>query len=241
MKKLISIFLILSPILLLGQKAKVLNYQEVDQKLLHFGFSLGLNTANFGFTRSVENYNQYKIYPDLTKLQPGFNVHIVSELRLHKYFGLRCLPGLTFVQRDLIFIKKLNPNEPYYKHQIESNFIDFPLLIKYKSERINNYRPYILLGASARYDLASRKREFNESKESDIYKEIILLKPFDGYFEIGVGVDSYLQYFKFSTELKLAVGIRNVKSDKTNSGLEAENMSIDKLQSYLIILAFNFE
>ena len=119
--------------------------------------------------------------------------------------------------------------------QLESNFLDFPLLIKYKSKRVNNYRPYFVAGTNVRYDLAARK---DYEEDSDVY---VRLKPFDVYFEIGFGVDFYLQYFKFSPELKLSVGMRNILVDDPAEGFPQYVNSIDRLNSYVVMLCFHFE
>jgi hypothetical protein len=119
--------------------------------------------------------------------------------------------------------------------EIESNFLDFPLVVKYKSKRVNNYAPYMIAGANIRYDLAARK---DYEEDSNIY---VRLKPFDVYFEIGFGVDMYLQYFKFSPELKLSTGLRNVLVSEPAAGFPQYVRSIDRLNSYIVMLCFHFE
>ncbi len=227
--------MLILPVLVIAQKPKVMNYQEVDHKLLHFGFSLGISTMDFSIERDDNYFARDSIIADLGKWQPGFNVHIVSELQLTHNLALRCLPGLTFGQRDIYFVKSNQTGQQYEKTSLESNFIDFPLLLKYKSTRVNNYRAYLLLGGSARYDLAARK-DFEEDGDDKIK-----LKAFDYYVDFGAGLDSYLQYFKFSTELKLSVGFRDVMSHKGRIGHEQYAASIDRLGSFIITLDFNFE
>ncbi len=215
-----------------AQKPKLLNYQEVDKKLLHFGFSLGFNSMNMGIKRSFENYQKDTLFADVSKLQPGFNVHIISELRLTDNLALRCLPGLSFGERRLVFVKNGSEN---LKMSLESNFIDFPLLIKYKSKRINNYRPYLLLGGAMRYDLAARKDYDQEGNEW------IRLKPLDYYAEIGFGIDWYLVFFKFSNEIKFSMGFRDILVHEPYDAYPQYTNAIEKLNSYLLTIAFNFE
>jgi hypothetical protein len=59
---------------------------------------------------------------------------------------------------------------------------------------------------------------------------------------MGVGVDWYLPYFKFSTELKVGVGLLDILI-RESSTVEGENYlaSIDKINAYIIGLSFHFE
>jgi hypothetical protein len=218
-----------------GQVKKPQNLPGFDYKRLHFGFTIGLNTMDFGIRRPADALNDTSnlFFTDVSKISPGFQVSIVSDLRLADYLSLRFLPGITFGQRTLYFYKGSQEKAPLAKKlSLESNFIDFPLVVKYKSKRVNNYAPYLIAGGNLRYDLAARK-DYEEDAEVRIR-----LKPFDYYFEIGCGIDMYLQYFKFSPELKLSTGFRNVlvtdKADQYNS-------SINRLNSYIVMLGFHFE
>jgi len=227
-KILVIILVVFSLSTVNGQKKKVQNDPGYDFKLIHFGFTVGLNTMDFGIRRP-ENPT---LFADATRISPGFQVSIVSDLRLANYLSLRFLPGITFGQRTMYFYKDTIFDR---KMQIESNFLDFPLLVKYKAKRVNNYSPYFIAGGTIRHDLAARKEY---EVDSNIY---LRLKRFDVYFEIGFGIDYYLQYFKFSTELKLSAGLRNVLVDDPAAGMPQYVNSIDRLNSYLVMLSFHFE
>jgi len=230
---LIVFLFILNP--LFSQVKKVQNDPGYDYKRLHFGFTVGLNTMDFGIRRPV--LGDDLLHADVSRISPGFQVSIVSDLRLAEYFSLRFLPGITFGQRALYFYRIDSANNYLFdrKMELESNFIDFPLLVKYKSKRVNNYAPYFIAGGNIRYDLAARK-EYEE--DSNIY---VRLKPLDLYFEFGFGIDIYLQYFKFSPELKLSTGLRNILVSEPSSGFPQYVNSIDRLNSYVVMLCFHFE
>lgn len=229
---LIAFLFILNP--LYSQVKKVQNDPGYDFKRLHFGFTVGLNTMDFGIRRPdlTDTSTYHLFHADVSRISPGFQVSIVSDLRLADYFSLRFLPGITFGQRTLYFYKDSIFDR---KMEVESNFLDFPLLVKYKSKRVNNYAPYIVAGGNIRYDLAARK---DYEEDSNIY---VRLKPFDVYFEIGFGIDIYLQYFKFSPELKLSTGLRNILVSEPAAGFPQYVKSIDRLNSYIIMLCFHFE
>ncbi len=211
-----------------GQVAKVQNHPNYDYKMIHFGFMVGLNTMDFGITRPAQSGDSL-LFADVSSPKPGFQVSIVSDLRLNDHFTLRFLPGITFGAREISFYDTVGLNAQW---TLESNFLDFPLLIKYKSKRVNNYRPYLIGGLNFRYDMAAR-RELESGAA-----QIRLRKP-DFYFEIGFGIDLFLQYFKFSPELKVSAGFRDVFAH--DPGGAKYSSSIERLQSYVVMLCFHFE
>jgi hypothetical protein len=168
---------------------------------------------------------------DVSRPSLGFHIQVVSNYRLGNYFDLRFLPGVAFGQRQLNFFDNHNKLISD-KHKLESNFLEFPLLLKYKAKRLDNFRPYLITGGNVRYDLA---KTFNQ--DDGVY---IDLKNFDVYYEAGTGVDLYLSYFKLSIELKISYGLLNVINKRSTSNPEFQN-SIEKLNSKIWLLSFHFE
>jgi hypothetical protein len=230
----ISVLLILQlvPLTLTGQKEKPMNRSWYDEKLLHFGFSLGFNTMDFNIRPSQKYLEVDSIYPEVTRLNPGINIQIVTDLHPSRYFDIRFLPGVSFGQRNVRYYKKQVLYN--YQQRIESSFMEFPLLLKYKGDRLNNVRPYVVTGLNFRYDLAGKK-EFDEDRP--VY---IRVKRPDLYYEAGAGIDFYLLYFKLSVELKMSNGIRNVIVDDAAPGNQEFRNAIEKMRSQIWILAFHF-
>ena len=253
MNKLISILLFV-PSLIIAQEGntKVLNYRDIDNKAVHFGFSIGTNFSDFNFIRNESSvgkgtFEGYKIYSDMDQpLQTiGFNVNIVSEYRFNKYFSLRFTPGLILTSaRPVTFTKYTKADTTSHTANIESNYLDFPVYIKFSSKRINNYRPYLLTGGSFRYDLVARKN-YPGSADNGTMPAIKLQKdpPIDISFDFGFGIDFYLVYFKFSTELKLSTGLMNVLYDEPPPDQRLYDYwnSLDGLKSSLFIISLSFE
>jgi hypothetical protein len=216
-----------------GQKEKPMNRSWYDEKLLHFGFSLGFNTMDFNITPSQEYLEADSLYPEVTRLNPGINIQIVTDLHPSKYIDIRFLPGVSFGQRNVRYYKdQVLINQ---QQRIESSFMEFPLLLKYKGDRLNNVRPYVVTGLNFRYDLAGKK-EFDEDKP--VY---IRVKRPDLYYEAGAGLDFYLMYFKLSVELKMSNGIRNVLVDDPAPGHQSFYNAIEKMRSQIWVVAFHFE
>lgn len=233
MKKLLFILFIVISQTSWAQKEFAYNYQEIDFKVLHFGFTVGFNTMDFGITPSMKVNGTDTLIPELNNLSPGFHVGVVSSLRLSDQFDFRFLPGITLGQRNVLFYDQDGRLDS--KMSIESTFIDLPFLIKYKADRIKNHRPYLIGGVNIRNDMA-RNKEFNEDEQ--IY---IKLKPFDIYYEVGFGLDFYMTFFKLSAELKYSVGTRDVVSSDASQDYPEYANSIDSFKSRLLMFSLHFE
>ena len=218
---------------LLAQKQKPKNESWYDEKLLHFGFSIGFNAMDFNITPSQTNLQADSLYPEVSRLNPGINIQIVTDLKPGRYFDFRFLPGVSFGQRNIRFYKnKLLVNE---QQRLESSFLEFPFLVKFKGARLNNVRPYIVTGLNYRYDL-SGKKEYDEGKP--VY---LRLRRSDVYYEIGTGLDFYLPYFKLSVELKMSNGIRDVLVHDPYNSQPQYSKAIERMRSQIWVVSFHFE
>jgi len=229
---LICIFL-LTGIQSFSQKhKKSQNLARYDFQKIHFGFTLGINELNFNIQKNSNTITNDTLKTIHSESQKGFNLGIVSNLRLGKYTDLRFVPALIFAERHLNygFTENINANENKIK-KIESTMLDFPVYIKYKSERYNNFRAYVIGGFKYSLDIAS------QDKIDDEGKEIVKLKRDDLMGEIGFGIDFYLQYFKFSPQIKISYGILNLLSEDNT----VYTRSINHLKSNGWMLSFTFE
>lgn len=215
-----------------AQKQKPKNESWYDDKYMHFGFTLGFNAMDFVVTPSQQYFSTDSLYPEVSILNPGINIQVVTNARLSDHFDLRFLPGVSFGQRSLRYYKN---QQLYNRQRLESSFLEFPLLLKYKGDRLNNVRPYVIGGLNYRYDLAGKK-EFDDEKP--VY---IRLKRPDLYFEAGAGLDFYLTYFKLSIEAKLSNGLTDVLVKEPAPGHSEFYNALEKLRSQMWILSFHFE
>lgn len=231
---LLTLFLFQS---IIAQKQKPKNESWYDDKYMHFGFTLGFNTMDFNITPSQNYLITDSLYPEVSLLNPGINIQIVTNARLTDHLDVRFLPGVSFGQRTLRYYKRTDDEYVIYndRQRLESSFLEFPLLLKYKGDRLNNVRPYIIGGLNYRYDLAGKK-EYDDEKP--VY---IRLKRPDLYYEMGAGLDFYLTYFKLSVEAKLSNGFTNVLVKEPAPGHPEFRNAIEKLKSQVWVLSFHFE
>lgn len=225
----IILFLLLS-VMVTAQKAKPRNDSNYDERLLHFGFSMGVNTMDF----KVKMKPGSNLRAEVVSLKPGINIQIVTDYRPALNLDLRFLPGVSFGQRNINFYEE---GKLASEDQLESSFLEFPLLLKYKGMRLNNSRPYLIGGVNFRYDLAGKK-DF-ESLGSSGGGSYLKLNKADYYYEVGAGIDFYLPYFKLTIEAKMSNGLRNVLDN--NPDFPPRFNQIESLRSQMWVLSFHFE
>jgi len=200
---------------------------------MHFGFTIGVNRANFIIHPAphFERFDTLKSVVSIPKY--GFNLGIVSELMLHEYVTLRFIPNLSFAERNIQYSFE-GYDTIVRKKSIESTFLNFPLDLKLRSKRVNNFGAYILAGGGYNLDLASKR---NTVTSTDQNEQIVKLIRDDFFYEVGAGAEFYLEYFKFAIEGKLSIGTKNllIKDNTIYSN------SIDKLNSKVFLISITFE
>ncbi|MCF8296445.1 MAG: PorT family protein [Saprospiraceae bacterium] len=216
-----------------AQRRKVENLPKYDYKKYHFGFTLGFNQMNFVVTpdKNRQQFDSLMVIEPVAEM--GFNIGIVSSLKLYNYLNLRFVPTLSFGDRVLEYTIKYNNTSLFTdKKRVESTYIDLPLTLKYSSKRLTNARAYVLAGARYSIDLASQSKKKADNRE-------VLLKLYENDYSLtlGTGFDFFTNYFKFGVELQMAYGMRNLLKQENN----VYASSIDRLNSKIFWLTFTFE
>lgn len=234
----------------IAQRQKVVNLQKYDLEAYHFGFILAANQMLFS-VKPINNH-QLKVWPatagpdfasDSLSLYnvtstptPGFTIGIVGNLRLNNNADLRFIPSLAFGERylDYTILTYRGGQEELIniRKSVASTYVDFPLEVKYRSKRLNNFAAYVLGGVKYSIDLASNKK--NNKDNNNV---AIKLNKNDFSAELGTGVDFYTNYFKFGIEAKMSYGLTNILvSDGT-----VYSDGIARLGSKVFQLSFTFE
>jgi hypothetical protein len=236
------------------------NLPAYDNKIWHFGFTLGTDFQNCRISNNSTDVwgfpnlkpptpvyggtiqSQY-FYSEVPHLSTGFQVGIITSRRIGKYFNLRIIPTLTLGQKDIksrMFVTEDNSeNEPItYPTDLEpehttikSTYISCPILVKYKAIRIRNIKPYLVAGTTLRYDLATS------------FDEPITLKKFDTLLEFGLGTDFYMASFRLGVEVRFGIGLMNLlETERPNNEPKPYiTASMDALKSKSFTVAINFE
>lgn len=142
----------------------------------------------------------------------GFGIGMVTNLRLADYADLRLTPTLIFNDRSLTYTysdgKVIEKNMDYPS-------LDFPLGLKLRADRHQDYRPYFLIGG-----VFSLNIEFSASKSNATIAPLLQKIKNSGYYlgyEVGFGVDLYADYFRAALELKVVNSVTNVLIKDTNN------------------------
>lgn len=216
-----------------AQRRVQLNLPKYDLKKYHFGFILGVNQMFFSMDRVPEYEALDSLYILESSPETGFNIGIVSNLRLSEHWDLRFIPTLSFGERNIHYTFLLD-DEQYFEEikKIESTHIDFPFNLKFKANRVNNFRAYVLSGVKFSVDLASQAKK----KEQDDELRVKLERD-DMALEFGVGFDFYTNFFKFGTEVKMSYGVRNMLRQENN----IYTRGLEGLRSKIFQVSLTFE
>lgn len=231
--KITTLLIFLSGICFAQKHQSVQNLPKYDKQKIHFGFALGINSSDFKIDKNVSLYESDTLFNVDNIKKSGFNLGIVTNLHMGPHFDLRFIPDLCFAQRDLQFTFYENgraTRTPTLK-KIESTYIELPLLVKFKSNRVGNFRAYAIAGLQYNIDMISQAKVENKDKE------YVKLKKQDYGYTIGAGTDFYLEMFKLSLEVRMFNGLDNLLvTDNT-----VFSNSLNSLKTKMFLFSIYFE
>lgn len=209
-------------------RERILNDENFDKKSWSWGYYFGINRYDFNF-----DYKEDR--PDIYVEQNyGFNVGLLGNKRINEYLDLRFEPGLVYNARTLFYLD-IPGDENDRIRELNSTYIHFPLLLKFSTKRLNNFKPFVVGGFSYSHNLSS-----NEKNPDDNSSGQFRMTNNTFYYEVGFGIDLYLPYFKFSPSIRgvFALSDELVRDEDPNS-LYTSNIEV--MQSRGIFLNFTFQ
>ncbi len=245
------------------------NLSRFDDRTIHFGFYLGVNTMDYrfahysdvmqnpvfnqnpGLDQYAANYYQgirsfrVECYP----LKPGFTVGGVLNLRMNDVVDFRFTPGMSLGSRQLIFSKNIDK-------YISEPAIGGTLYPSITHERyLTTPSAYIDLPIGFRYKGLRYNNirpyiygggAYRRDLESKRISESVLHLKRNGYYaEVAFGLDTYFPFFRFTTEFKFSYGLNNLlRHDTTQTSqysLPYYGYVLEKLNSNIFTLIFYFE
>ena len=197
-----------------AQTRKIQHKPYIDLRPMHFGILVGLNMQDIEFknvgpqtiTLEDETTEEKIILCDADRWNSGFSVGVLADLRLSNHLNVRFTPTMHFGAKHLTF-RNLTDLTPEGKptevtQDMKNTYISFPLDIKFSAERWNNYRPYVMAGVNPMVNLTSKNQEYIQLKRSDLF------------FEVGLGCDFYLPFFKLAPEFRFNLGLLDMIDHK---------------------------
>ncbi len=216
--------------------AQMGNLSKFDSRLLHYGIQVGFTMSKFDLEYTSDEALRQDLLGTTSYYSPGFHIAVIGDLRLGKWFNLRVLPGVTLITRDVDY----SWDQAYLdahrlaerSRNVESVYGDFPIELKFRAMRYNDFRPYVTAGISYGFDFASLRENKNKTDES-----IIRLFPSNFRYSLGLGFDVFLRYVKFAIDLKMTFGLIDLKVEDPDMYIRA----FDYLESRTFMISFTFE
>jgi hypothetical protein len=207
-------------------KNPIIQQENHDKQKVHWGYFLGFSSYNYQF-------NYLNVGKDI-ELKPstGFNVGLVGNLRLNEYLDLRFEPGFYATQRNLVYPDIEDSVDRL--REVKAANLHFPLLLKYSALRTGNVRPFLLGGVSSTLNLGS-----NAKAPDDNFANRFRVKTWTQNYEIGFGLDLYLEYFKFSPSIRGVFGMNDelIRDNDPNSPWTG---NIQSMKTRAVFVNFTF-
>ncbi len=210
-----------------------MNLEGHEDKPYYFGITLGTNLSRF----HTQLHSAFLIQDSVLVAEPlnsaGFALGLLATVRLTNRFEGRFNPQLMFTERNMFYQLRFPDRDlgDSVTKKVESVIVSFPLQVKFRSDRIGNFRVYMLGGGKLDYDLASNARA---RKAEDLLK----VNKVDYGIEGGLGFNFYFKSFIFSPEIKISNGLNNIHS--RDESLKYSSV-LDKIQSRMIVFSIHLE
>lgn len=214
-----------------------INLPDHDDKKFHFGINLGVNRSHYSFA-----FNPLFISPANDSIgnvesinSSGINLAWLVNMRLGEHLDLRTYP-LNLVFTEKAFEYRMRKPDPFQdedtttRKKIQGITMALPVQLKFSSDRINNFKVYMMAGGKVEYDFAA-----NAGKKGE---KIMKIKKLDYGIEAGIGFHFYFEVFVLTPELKLGWGLQNVHSREES--IKYSNI-IDKVNSRTLTLSLTVE
>jgi hypothetical protein len=206
------------------------NLPGYDEKKIHYGFSLGFQTTYNSLLLS-EQFDQLPQFTGVNaKPSPGFNLGFLAQIKMNDFYDFRLHPTISFYENRIDFVRAQGADVFVQEEIIEGTRFEVPLLIKFKSSRVDNHRMYLIGGLKAIVE-GGRRRE-----DTGLDDRINVLRS-DLAVDIGLGSELYFSFFKFSPELRYSFGLGNILGPGDSDTTKA----LQRLSFNSVSLILNFQ
>lgn len=217
----------------MAQERVVQNKPFIDERPWHYGFHIGLHDQSLKLINNgfVDPTTGAQWMAENDRQNFGFSVGILGDWRITRQLALRVSPGLHFGSKHIGFRNQVDGTKR--SQDLKTTYVAVPIDLKIAAPRFNNYRPYLVGGFSAMYDMTNAKGE------------MLRTKALQTFVQIGMGCDFYLPFFKLNPELKFYFGLGDVllhqRAELTNPEQQIFTQSLSNANSGMVVLTFYFE
>lgn len=217
-----------------GSAQRELNNVEHDQKPYYFGISLGFNRSGFRSDLHPNFLSQDTILTAESVQSTGFNLGLSATLRFGERWELRANPQLFFLDRPIQYSLRYPDkfeNSLVVQKKVESVMVNAPLQLRFLSDRIGNFKVYLMGGGKLEYDLASNAQSRNA-------ENMVRIRRYDYGIEGGIGFKFYYPSFILAPEIKFSNGFRNMHGRDQRLNYSSV---LHKINSRMIVFTINLE
>lgn len=200
----------------------------------YFGMSVSYNSSTLHSSKHPAFFQNDSVLAIEPGSSGGIALGLVGTLQLSPRFSLRANPQLIIggAKYFTYSLKYPTLDEKFIeKKTLPSNIVSFPFQVKFNSDRIRNFRTYMMGGVKYDIDLASNSQARNA-------EDLVKLNRSDFGIEAGIGFNFFFRFVTFSPEIKISNGLSNIHSRDVN--LKFSNV-LDKLHSRMIVFSIILE
>ncbi|MEL6558066.1 MAG: porin family protein [Bacteroidota bacterium] len=200
-----------------------------DEQWIHYGFLIGLHTSNYRikYNEAFLGSAQDSVHSIVPNRLPGFKLGFIANMHVFQYLDIRASITFAFYEYELDY--RFTDGTNLISLQ-DPTMVEFPILLKYKSQRRGNTAFYLLGGINPAFEASAKGDEASA-------EETLETTGFNVAIDIGIGLDLYYPLFKFSPELRYSYGLSNRLQPRINSF----NTGLSSLVTHNISLIFTFE
>ncbi len=217
-----------------------------DQNNFSFGYTFQYVSSSYKILKKPDWRNPYYdqgtnryITDSLNSISSptmsGFALGFLARFSVTDNLEIRTTPSLVFADRVVSYQYVTQDLAPDKQVVVSTTQAEFPLELKLKTNRLGNFRAYVLGGVKYAYGIGSQGKE-NENDLAPLERKLKNVRNFSSYVA-GFGCDIYLEYFKLSPEIKLSNSFTNVLYPESHPYASP----LDKLYLHNITFSLFFE
>jgi len=211
-----------------------LNRPEHDQLPYYFGIYLAYNSTYLHPSKDPKFLQDDSILSAEPGASGGVALGFLATFHLNQRWEFRLNPNLIIGGAKFFTYTLKNPlpgEALVEKKTLPSSIFTFPLQFKFNSDRINNFRVYMMGDVYVLSDLIANAGSRNS-------EDLVEHKRNDYGLESAIGFNFYMKFVTLSPELKFSYGLANLHD--RDPSLKFSSV-FDKLQSRMITFSLNLE
>lgn len=234
LRKQIAIIITVTLFCTTGHAQRELYRTEHDNLPYYFGIYLAYNNTYLHPEKAPKFLQDDSVLTAEPGAKGGVALGFLATFKLSKRWEFRLNPNLIIGGAKYFEYTLSNPQpgeSAVEKKTLPSSIFTFPLQFKFNSDRIDNFRVYMMGDVYFSTDLMSNAGNRNA-------EDLIKLKKGDYGIETAIGFNFYLKFVTLSPELKFTYGIADVHA--RDPDLKYSSV-FDKLQTRMITFSLNIE